>query len=154
MDIEGMPEHQRLAILDSLEARRPGAASLAAGKLAGPATPDRPDVPVWEYEQYVETHSDVRLADLLATRFPVIFHGGTDSTITSVTEELRTEPLSPQMPVTLASVIEKWSRLHAAGIVRWDSDRRAVEHLRPIDDYNSVIQEWGAPLRNNAPGTI
>ncbi|MFG6477130.1 hypothetical protein ACFXP7_12160 [Microbacterium sp. P06] len=154
MDIEGMPEHERLAILDSLEARRPGAASLAGGKLAGPATPDRPDVPVWGYENYVETHPDVRLADLLRTRFPVIFHGGTDYTITSVTEDLRTEPLLPRMPVTVASEIEKWSRLHVAGIVRWDSARRAVEHLRPIDDYNAVIREWGASLLKNAPGTV
>lgn len=49
MDIEGMPEVERLAILARIEKERPGMSSLVAGTLAGPATPDRPNVPVWEY---------------------------------------------------------------------------------------------------------
>lgn len=89
MNIEGMPEEQRLATLRSLEAQHPGAAVLAAGKLAGPATPDRPNVPIWEYENYVEKHRDVDLEDLVAVRFPVIFFGGDGVTIDSAAEYLR-----------------------------------------------------------------
>lgn len=154
MDIEGMPEDERLATLESLEAERPGLASLVAGKLAGRATPGRPDVPVWDYELYVTDHADVELEDLAVVRFPVVFFGGDEFTITSASEELRADASSLLAPITLDSVIDKWRRLHAAGVVRWDSTGRAVEHVRSFDDYKVVIAEWGTALgRTHTPGS-
>lgn len=148
MDIEGMPEDERLAKLASIEKVRPGMSSLAAGTLAGPATPDRPNLPVWEYKTAVSTRDDVHLEDLLNVRFPVIYYGGTDFTITSVAEDLRTDPTPPRTALTVDSVLDLWSRLYEAGVIRWDSDRRAVEHIRPRDDYNAVLDDWGRALRD------
>lgn len=143
-----MPEEQRLAILRSLEAEHPGAAALAAGELAGPATPDRPNVPIWEYENYAEQHPDVNVDDLVTVRFPVIFHGGNDFTIDSAAEYLRTDPVPPPTPMTLGEVIDLWRHLHAAGVVAWDSDRRAVEHCRPFDDYEIAVAAWRVKFRS------
>ncbi|WP_146243995.1 hypothetical protein [Curtobacterium sp. MCBD17_013] len=148
MNIEGMPEEERLAILQSLEAEHPGAAALAGGTLAGPATPDRPNVPIWEYENYAEQHPDVDLEDLVAVRFPVILHGSDDFTVDSAAEYLRTDPVPPTTPMTLGSVVDLWRHLHATGVVAWDSDRRAVEHRRPLDDYRTAVAAWGVKFRS------
>lgn len=80
-------------------------------------------------------------------RFPVIFYGGEDFTIDSPEEHLRTDPVAPPVPVTLASVIDMWKQLHLAGVVAWDHDRRAVEHVRPQQAYDAVVARWGADLQ-------
>jgi len=147
MDIEGMPEEERLAVLASLEALHPGLSKTASGTLAGPATRDRPNVPIWDYEQYGQEHLEVKLEDLVAVRFPVIFYGGEDFTIDSAAERLRKDPVAPAVPVTLASVLDLWKQLHAAGVVAWDHDRRAVEHVRPQQVYDAVLARWGTDLQ-------
>ncbi|MGA1813957.1 hypothetical protein VH571_16360 [Frondihabitans sp. 4ASC-45] len=147
MNIEGMPEDERLAILDSLEAQRPGSSTLAGGTLAGPATPNRPNVPIWEYASYSEQHPDVEIDDLVAIRFPVIFYGGDEFTIYSAAEYLRTDPVPPPRPMGLDSIIDMWRHLHAAGIVAWDSEKRAVEHRQPISAYKAAVAEWGTHWR-------
>ncbi|RPE78445.1 MULTISPECIES: hypothetical protein [unclassified Frondihabitans] len=147
MNIEGMPEDERLAILESLEAQRPGSSTLAAGTLAGPATPNRPDVPIWEYASYLELHPEVDIDELVAVRFPVIFYGGDDFTIDSAAEYLRTDPVPSPTPMNLDSVIDMWRHLHAAGVVAWDAGRRAVEHRRPFDAYKAAVAEWGVRWR-------
>ncbi|WIB65755.1 hypothetical protein [Curtobacterium sp. MCBD17_040] len=149
MDIEGMPEDERLTILAQLEANRPGSAAKAGGTLAGPATPDRPDIPVWDYQRHVDEHPDVDIADLIAVRFPVVLYGGEDFTITSVADHLNL-PVRPSQPWTLATELDMWNHLHTAGIVRWNSERRAVEHIRPQDDYRAALHEWGIARRADA----
>lgn len=147
MNIEGMPEDERFAILESLEAHRPGSSTLAAGTLAGPATPNRPNVPVWEYATYVAGHPEVGIDDLVAVRFPVIFYGGEAFTIDSAAEYLRKDPVPPPTSMSLDSVIDMWRHLHAAGVVVWDDSRRAVEHRQPFDAYKAAVAEWGARWR-------
>jgi hypothetical protein len=147
MDIEGMPEAGRLAKLEELERQRPGLAKLAGGVLAGRATPDRPDVPIWDYLQFAADHPEVTLDALSTVRFPVIFFEGEDFTIDSVVESLRTDPFPPPVPKTLDSVIDRWNTLHAAGVVEWNSDKRAVEMIRPMSEYKRVLGEWGAGRR-------
>ena len=144
MDIEGMPEDERFRILQQIETERPGSATLAGGKLGGRATPDRPDVPIWQYQRHADTHPEVALDDLVSVRFPVIFYGGVDSTIDSAAEYLRTDPIPPSTPFTLDNVIDMWAWLHAAGVVRWESARRAVEHVRPFTEYRAALEEWRA----------
>lgn len=139
-----MPEDDRLAILEELERHRPGLSATAAGTLAGRATPDRPDVPVWEYEEHVAAHPEVALEDLLAVRFPVVFHGGEESTIASVADELRPLPVPPRRSLTVADVLDRWRRHHVAGVVGWDHARRAVVHLRPLEDHRAVVRAWAA----------
>jgi hypothetical protein len=150
MNIEGMPEEERLAILVSLEAEHPGAAARAGGTLAGPATSNRPNVPIWDYEDYAEQHPDVNLEDLVAIRFPVVFHGGDDFTITSAAEHLRTDQVPPSTPMTLGSVVDLWRHLHTTGVVAWDSDRRAVKHRRPLDEYRTAVAAWGVKFRSTS----
>lgn len=143
MDIEGKPEDQRRAVLKTLEAH-PGLATAASGTLAGPASSGRPDIPIWECERYVADHPDSTLEELIQVRLPVVFFGGEEFTITSVAEELRNCATPPHTPITVSSVIDRWGRLHAACVVRWDSARRAVEHVRSIDAYRTIITERGA----------
>jgi hypothetical protein len=145
MDIEGMPETERLAKLGELERERPGLA--AGGVLAGRATPDRPNVPIWDYLQFAADHPEVTLDELTAVRFPVIFFDGEDFTIDSAGESLRTDPVRPPVPETLESVIDRWKALHAAGVVQWNSDKRAVEMIRPMNEYTRVLRDWGAVRR-------
>ncbi|BDI23095.1 hypothetical protein [Herbiconiux sp. L3-i23] len=144
MDFEGMPEEKRRALLESLAAAHSGASARAAGVLAGPATPDRPDVPIWEYRRHVSEHPEVDLADLIAVRFPMLFHGTDEFTITSAEEELEPAPIAAPNPVTLDQVLGMWEHLHDAGVVRWDSERRLVELIRPMDDYAAAIADWWA----------
>jgi hypothetical protein len=150
MDIEGMPEQERLLTLARLEAAHPGASALAAGTLAGPATPDRPNVPIWDYANHVHEHPEIDFEDLVDVRFPVVFYGGADFTIDSAAEYLRTDPVAPPVPVTLPSVLELWQRLHDAGIVTWDRERRAVVHLRPLAEHSAVVVDWELSRRQQS----
>lgn len=54
--------------------------------------------------------------------------------------------------MSLDTVIDLWTRLHSAGVVRWDHQGRAVEHIR----YRSVVAQWvppsTAPLNENFRG--
>jgi hypothetical protein len=150
MEIEGMPEQNRLLTLARLEAARPGLSALAAGALAGPATPDRPNVPIWDYASHVHEHSDIHLEDLVNVRFPVVFYGGADFTIDSAAEYLRTDSVAAPVPVTLPSVLELWQRLHDAGIVEWDRERRAVVHLKPLGEHSAVVADWELSRRQQS----
>jgi hypothetical protein len=149
VNIEGMPESERRAILDRLEAAHPGTTKLARGRLAGRATPDRPDVPIWEYRTYTANHPEVELDELAVIRFPIIFYGGRESTIESAVEHLAPSAFPPTVPISLDDVIDLWAQLHSAGVVEWDHERRAVEHVRPYEDYKAVLTEWGARLRGS-----
>lgn len=149
MDIEGMPESERRVILDQLEAGNSGAAKLVGGRLAGRATPDRPDVPIWEYRNYVAGHPEVALEELSTIRFPIVFYGGHESTVGSAADSLAPGPVPPTVPITLDDVIDLWTQLHAAGVVQWDCERRAVEHVRPLEDYRAVLTRWGVTLRHS-----
>jgi hypothetical protein len=147
MNIEGMPEDERLAILADLEQRREGLSAKVAGTLAGPATPGRPDVPVWEYEDFHRAHPEMSMETLTATRFPVVFFGGEDFTIESVAAHLHNDP--DWLPTTtVESVIDSWRALFEAGVVRWDSERRAVEFIQPDDARKKVYQAWRAARRS------
>lgn len=148
MDIEGMPEDERLSILARLDAERPGSSSQAAGTLAGRATSNRPNVAIWDYQRYVDNHADVSMQDLIEVRFPVVFFDGDGFTIDSAAEYLRTDPVPPPPIPTVSEVIDMWSVLHAAGVVRWDAERRAVEHVKPLEEYRTVLLQWHAKQRN------
>jgi hypothetical protein len=152
-DIEGMDEDERLAILEKLDGDHPGRelSSRAAGRLAGPATKDRPDVPIWNYLGYLASHPDADTAELIAIRFPVIFFGGNESTIESAEEFLLEGPVAATNPPTFESVVGMWQYLHAAAVVRWNSELRAVEHIQPFERYRKALREWREVLRST-PG--
>ena len=143
-----MPEEKRLAILGRLERTRPGLSKLAGGVLAGPATPRRPDVPIWEYARFAAIHPEISTDELVEIRFPVVFFGGQDYTITSAAEELEPAPVPRPRPWTLDTVIDMWTALLTGGIVRWNSELRAVEMIQPMSDHTRVLREWHATRRN------
>ena len=145
-DLEGMPEDERLAIVERLKRDHPGfdVDRTLAGSLAGRATPGRPDLPPWGYLKHLAAHPEVTADDLIGVRFPVVFFGGEDSTIESAEEHLREGPMPPTNPSTLASFVDLWARLHVAGVARWNSELRAVEYVAPEVERDRVIAEWGA----------
>jgi hypothetical protein len=134
--------------------------NLLTGKLAGPATPGRPDVPVWDYITFVDNHPEVRLSDLTAVRFPVQYFKGSSS-VTSVDEELRPFPSSlrgsppqPRFPRTPHSVIDRYRALHDAEVITWDPDQRGVIYVKPTGSYRAVLYAWANSLdssRSAAP---
>lgn len=149
LDIEGLPEHERLKILADLRAATPEVdhERLAAGNLAGRATTDRPDVPPWDYEQYVSSYPDWTLEQLVVVRFPEVFHENRGSTIRSVAEDLDDHG-HPEFPVpTLADALDEWRFLREAGVVRWNSVTRAVEHTADLGEVFAARHEWAAGHR-------
>lgn len=142
MNIEGIPESERLATLAELDRAHPGSSNRVAGVLAGPATEGRPDVPAWDYLKYTAAHPDVSLSQLAAIRFPVVFFGGSDFTIRSVDEFLH-DPSTPLSGVeTVESIIDMWQAVYAAGVVVWNSSLRAVEMVKPLAEYTQVLRNW------------
>lgn len=116
--------------------------------LAGRATSNRPNVAIWDYQRYADDHADVSMEDLIEVRFPVVFFGGDGFTIDSAAEYLRTDPVPASPNPSVSKVVEMWSVLHAAGVVRWDAQRRAVEHVKPLEEYRTVLRQWHAEQRN------
>jgi hypothetical protein len=130
--------------------------NLLTGKLAGPATPDRPDVPVWDYVTFAEHHPEVRLSDLTAVRFPVRYFEGSSS-VTSVDEELRPFPSSsrgtppqPRFPQRPHTVIDRYRALHDAEVITWDPDQRGVIYLKPTGSYRAVLNAWANSLDSSS----
>ncbi len=58
-----LSEERRLEIMRGLKDRFPrrNIEDLLGGHLAGPASPDRPPVPVWDYLHYIGSSPDTRL---------------------------------------------------------------------------------------------
>ena len=143
-----MPEQKRLAILDRLERTRPGLSKLAGGQLAGRATPDRPNVPIWDYLTFAAAHPEISIDELAQIRFPLVYFGGEDFTIESAADDLKPRPIPSRKPLTLETVVDMWVALFTGGIVRWNSDLRAVEMIQPMSDYARVLREWDAARPN------
>jgi hypothetical protein len=80
-----LDEQKRLAIARSILEAHPAhdLDNSLAGALAGPASPDRPNLPVWDYLDFVAVHPSTSLAELTAVRFPVLLYEG-ESSVTSV----------------------------------------------------------------------
>ena len=50
------------------------------------------------------------------------------------------------LPTTIEDEVEIYARLRAAGMIRWSSERRAVEHLVPFAEFAPITTEWAAEL--------
>jgi hypothetical protein len=155
VDMSGeLSEERRLEIIRGLQddARRDGfpdvdIESLVAGHLAGPASTDRPPVPVWEYLDYVEAHPGLSIEELAKVRFPILFHGG-GSTVTSIAEHTAPGPVPPTFVVTAEDVVRLFALMHEVGAMQWNAETRTIEELRPRDSYAPAIYEkWSSQLR-------
>jgi hypothetical protein len=124
--------------------------NLLMGRLAGPASPDRPPVPIWEYLSYAGSHPEVPLSALTAARFPVRYFEGSTS-VTSIDEELKPFPSSykgtppkPRFPQTPQTVISRYTALHEAGVLAWDPIERGVSFLATMGTYRAVLLAWAS----------
>lgn len=141
-DVEGMPESERLELVRKLR-EDPRLASIPlAGRLAGRATPDRPAVPPWEYVEYAAATDGISLADLAGVRIPEIFFGGKDFGVFSIAEWTEPSPGRVNSSLSVEDVIALFVYLHASGVVGWDSEQRAITHLRPLQVYGRAIRNW------------
>jgi hypothetical protein len=123
------------------------AKALAAGHLAGPASTDRPPVPVWEYLDYVATHPEVSIEEISQVRFPISFHGG-GSTVTSIAEHTAPGPVPPTFVVAAEDVVGLYALMHDAGAMQWDAGTRTIEELKPHASYAPAIYEkWRSQLK-------
>lgn len=130
--------------------------NLLMGELAGPASPDRPDLPVWEYRSHVRSRPDVSLADLTRVRFPVRFFEG-PADVTSVDEELKPFPRSFRGPVPepvyvidAEAILRRYEMEHDAGLQEWDHDARGIVRLQPLAARRPVIEAWVRTLERVA----
>lgn len=130
--------------------------NLLMGELYGPASPDRPDLPVWDYLSFTEAHSEVALNDLTSVRFPVRYFEG-ESGVTSVDEELKPFPRSykgrvpePAYLIDAAAIVRGYAMEHAAGLQEWDHDARGIVRLPPRGAWREVLQAWIETLEGTA----
>lgn len=121
------------------------------GSLAGPASPNRPPVPVWEYLVYMdEQQPKLTLAEIEQYRFPIILHGG-ETMITSIAD--MTQPAGPPTApptyiVDTPDVIRLYKLMHIHGALGWNVDTLSHEELLTPSDYReSVYEEWREGLR-------
>jgi hypothetical protein len=144
---------RRLKLLRELNeaARQAGfpnfdAEGLAAGHLAGPASTDRPPVPVWEYLDYVAKHPEVSIDEISQIRFPISFHGG-GSTVTSIAEHTAPGPVPPTFSLTAEDIVRLFALMHDAGAMQWNAETRTIEELKPRASYAPAIYEkWRSQL--------
>lgn len=122
--------------------------NLLTGRLAGPATDDRPDFPIWDYLDVVEADPNVSLRTLSAARFPVRYQEGIWS-VTSIDEELRPTPTSykgtlpaPRFVLDEAAIVRRYRALHEAGLIEWDAPSRGLVFLVPAAVYRPVMRAW------------
>lgn len=126
--------------------------NLLMGELYGPASPDRPDLPVWDYVSFTGSHSEVVLSDLTSVRFPVLYFEG-ESTVTSVDEELKPFPRSytgrvPQSMYVIdaEAIVRRYGMEYEAGLHEWDHHARGIVRLQPHGAWSHVLQAWTETL--------
>ncbi|GAA4756531.1 hypothetical protein GCM10025783_32330 [Amnibacterium soli] len=130
--------------------------NLLMGELDAPASPDRPDLPVWDYLSFTESHPEVALSDLTSVRFPVLYFEG-ESSVTSVDEEMKPLPRSykGRVPESLyvidaVAIVRRYAMEHEAGLQVWDHEARGIVRLQPLAAWRDVLQAWTETLQRTA----
>ena len=100
--------------------------NLLGGWLAGPVTPDRPDVPPWEYPEYAAAHPEVTFDELAHVRFPIRFEPGGYISPSSIHEFANPAGTHDRVPTTLLDEVDFFLETHAAGVWRWEPSTRTV----------------------------
>lgn len=149
---EEWSEQERVEWLREIQAAHPDidVASLAGGILAGPASADRPPVPVWEYLEYRAAHPEISMDAISRTRFPVALYSG-DTTVTSIAELLAPGPRVAAFVLAAEDIIDLYKLMHEAGAMRWNPETRTHEEVRPPASYvDSVYGTWRRGLQAKA----
>ena len=152
-------EKERLALVREIREQQPNADldNLLMGALAGPATPDRPDVPVWDYLTYAQQHPETPFSVLITVRFPVLLFGGVSS-VTSVVEHLKPLPVSfrgvrpePTYCIDAEAIIRQYMMLRDAGLIEWEPAWRGIRYTAPVDAIRPVMAAWYGTLEKAGP---
>lgn len=145
----GFSEAERQKMIAQLAERLPGRdlSKLLAGHLAGPADPDRPPVPIWEFVQYAAT-AGTGIGELAKWRYPLeIFEGG--STIVSIAEEVD-QNLRGHPRITAADVIRRYQLLANSGAITWSARRKSIIELVPREEKIPIYRAWWEEVTSRA----
>jgi hypothetical protein len=154
---EEFSEEQRAERLGILRAAHPeiDIEALAGGTLAGPASPDRPPVPVWDYLDYLTAHPELSVDEMSHIRFPIALYGGT-TMVTSIAELTAPGPAVPTYAPAADDIVQLYRLMYQAGALRWNPQSRTHEEIKPRAAYvKSVYDKWRALLQSKiiADGT-
>lgn len=147
---EPFDERERLKVVRNIVEQHPQVdlANSLGGALAGPASPDRPNVPVWDYLELAQSDPSLSLAELSAVRFPVLFFEG-ESSVSSVDEYLRpppshlkVQPPPPRFVIDAPAIIRRYRMERDAGLVEWDPRSRGIRYLVPVANRKPVLEAW------------
>jgi hypothetical protein len=121
--------------------------NLLGGSLAGPVSPERPDVPPWEYPEYAASHPGVTLEELARVRFPIRFEPNGHISPSSIHEFANPAGTHDRVPTTLLDVVDFFLEAHAAGVWSWDaSDRTVIEDDEAWPDPGAFHAAWRARI--------
>lgn len=145
-----MTEEERLEQVRILKESAPEGVdieSLLAGSLAGPVSPDRPDVPPWEYPEYAAAHPEVTLEELARVRFPIRIES-TGYTFPSSIHEFAWPAVTPDSArTTLLDAVDSFLEMHAAGAWRWEpSSRTVISDENAWPDPSAFHAAWRARI--------
>ena len=123
---------------------------LAAGHLAGPASIDRPAVPVWEYLAFVTKHPGVSVNEISQVRFPISFHDG-GSTVASIAEHTAPGPIPATFLVAAEDIVYLYALMHDEGAMQWNATTTTttIEELKPHAPYApAIFKKWRSQLES------
>jgi hypothetical protein len=125
-------------------------AALAGGSMAGLPSTDRPEVPVWEYLEYVAERPKLTLDALAEMRFPIALHAGT-TMVTSIAEMLAPGPHPPTYQTGPEDVVQLYRFMHEAGALVWNPVTRTHEEVLPPASYRGpVYEKWRRYLHDKS----
>lgn len=148
-----LSDAQREALLQELHGSLPEGMQiddLLAGELAGPASSERPPVPVWEYAEYAATQPNVSLDDLAQVRFPILSHDGVTTMVTSLSEMTAPGPRESEAThdITYGDVVNLYRLMSERGVMRWNADTLTHEEVvSPALYAEEVHGVWRQGLR-------
>lgn len=141
-----MTEEERLERVRILKASAPEGVDiegLLGGSLAGPVSPDRPDVPPWEYPEYAASHPRVTLEELAKVRFPIRIESTGYTFPCSIHEFAKPGATPDPVPKTLLDAVDFFVEKHAVGAWRWDvADRTVIAHDDVAPDAATFHAAW------------
>lgn len=167
MTDDSLSEEQRREFIRELERRRPGpdwaevvsrlqaahprldVRGLFGGSLAGPASDDRPPVPMWEYPRYLRDNPEVSIGELTTTR--VLIRTLAGAVVLSIEELMRPGPVPQSRPLDAEDVIRLYRLIHEAGAMTWDAATRSHVETKSPQAYAEVYARWRDELDAKHP---
>ena len=156
MGDDDMTEEERLEAIRTLKETVPVGVDIESrlgGSLAGPVTPDRPDVPPWEYPEYAAAHPEVTFDELAHVRFPIRLEPTGHVMPTSIHEGATLGASVGFAPMPYLDQIDSYAVMHALGVFRWEVSERTVVHDAEVPfDPATFHAAWRARIARRLAG--